>query len=351
MLCSPDRFRGVIRLLTLSGALWTVAPRGLEAEERAVPVVDLHVDLAYQHIYKGRSFAEGSGQITRSKLQSGAVRGLVLPLYLPRDASPEGRTRAELERAYAGVFSAILATDPYALPGCAVREAGGTSRGVDTYLAFEGSGQFAGHTDELERWALRGVRSFGLVHAEHNELATSSGQSESSSQGLTDAGREYVRKVFAIEGLVDVSHASDASTNEVLNLAKLLSGRVIATHSNARALAPHPRNLTDDQIRSIAAVGGVVGVNFHQPYLSRSGGRRAEFEDLVRQLEHLRKVGGIDVVALGSDFEGGIRPVAGLADAGKFQVLARALRRAGWSRPEIEQVFFRNAERVLCASR
>lgn len=346
--------RRVAHFLCWGLAVASAFPRALEAEERPVPVVDLHVDLPYQHIYKDRDFAGGSGQMTRSKLRAGGVRGLVLPLYLPRDASPEGRTLAELERAYAGVFSAILATAPYSLPGCAVRRAGGTARGVDTYLAFEGAGQFAGRRGELARWVMRGVRSFGLVHADHNELATSSGQSLQSvrgPRGLTDEGREVVREVFALGGLLDVSHASDAATDEVLRMAQTHSGVVIASHSNARVLSPHPRNLTDEQIRGIAAVGGVVGVNFHQPYLSPAGGGRAALEDVVRQVAHLRRVGGVEVLALGSDFEGGIRPVPGLEDAGKFQRLAEALRRAGWVRPEIEQLFFRNAERVLCPPR
>src|SRR5690606_16110384 len=172
--------------------------------------------------------------------------------------------------------------------------------------------------------------------------------SPGSRPGLTPKGREVVEKIQGLGGLVDVSHASDAATDEILDRAASERAIVIATHSNARALAAHPRNLTDAQIRAIGESGGVIGVNFHQPFLSGSG--RASLKNVVDQVLHLKRVAGVEHVALGSDFEGGIRPVAELADASRYQTLAQALLEAGLSRQEVRQVMGENALRVLCGS-
>jgi membrane dipeptidase len=157
-----------------------------------------------------------------------------------------------------------------------------------------------------------------------------------------------VEIVYRLSGVVDVSHASDQATDDALIIARSMGRPLVATHSNARALAPHPRNLTDAQIRGIAASGGVVGINFHQPFLAEAPGKGANLSDVVRQVKHIRQVGGIDVVAIGSDFEGGISPVPELSDASRFPVLHRALRAAGFSAQEVRKVFSQNALRVLC---
>jgi membrane dipeptidase len=147
---------------------------------------------------------------------------------------------------------------------------------------------------------------------------------------------------------VDVSHASDRAVADVLALAHETGGVVVATHSNARALCNHPRNLTDEQLRGIAATGGIVGLNFHSPFVVR--GRPATLADVVRQAQHLVRVAGVSHVALGADFEGGIRPAQGLPDASRFPQLARALLSAGLSEAAVRQVFSENALRVLCRS-
>jgi membrane dipeptidase len=123
---------------------------------------------------------------------------------------------------------------------------------------------------------------------------------------------------------------------------------VVATHSNARALANHPRNLADAELRAIAASGGVVGVNFHAPFVA--AGRPATLADVVRQVRYLTRVMGVAHVALGSDFEGDIRPPPELADVRGYQRLAAALERDGMSRSDIARIFSRNALRVLCPS-
>jgi membrane dipeptidase len=279
------------------------------------------------------------------QLQAGRFSGVVLPLFVPRDVSPTGPRALDLEAQYARVLRELMApAGGFGLPGC------GRARGatIDTWLAFEGAGPLADAPESLTAWVARGVRIVGLVHTEHNALASSSGDKRAVTYGLTEAGRDIVRRAHALGVPVDVSHASDRAVTDVLAMASRTGGVVVATHSNARRLADHPRNLTDQQLRGIAATGGVVGLNFHQPFVVR--GRPATIHDVVRQALHLVKVAGADHVAIGADFEGGIRPARGLESAAQLPALADALLAAGLSEQVVAKVFSQNALRVLCRS-
>jgi membrane dipeptidase len=327
--------------------------RGAETIERPVGVVDLHVDLPYEHAYQGRAFAQGTGQFRAADLARAGVVGVVLPLYVPRRASPTGPRLEDFETSYAKVYGALATTSPYRLPGCLPRNGG-----VRTWLAFEGVGAIARDRwvdgagmktpVSLYAWAARGVRVLGPVHALTNELASSSGAAKAPSFGLTERGRELVRAAQRLGIAVDVSHASDRAAQEILALAAESGAPVVATHSNARALADHPRNLADGELRAIAKSGGVVGVNFHSGFLSRRGA--ATLDDAVRHVKYLLDVMGSEHVAIGSDFEGEINPPPELADVRGYQALARALVARGVDRATVEAVFAKNALRVLCRS-
>lgn len=337
---APVRRAVVPALSTVSCALLVKLPAlGAEVGARPFAVVDLHVDLPFQYGYRSRPFERGTGQFVAAELARAGVTGVVLPLYVPRKVSPTGPRLSDLEDSYARVFTALAGTSPYRLPGCLP---GG---GVKSWLAFEGAGPLAHKPDALVSFAARGLRVLGLVHTFHNELASSSGESRASF-GLTPAGEELVRRALALRVVPDVSHASERATREVAALAKLAGRPMMATHSNARALADHPRNLTDAELRAIAETGGVVGVNFHAPYLRREG--RAGVADVVRHVRHLLRVMGPKHVALGSDFEGDITPAKGLETVAGYQTLARALLDDGVPDEVVEGVFSRNALRVLC---
>jgi membrane dipeptidase len=332
-------------MLELRSVLWLLAAAASAGAARAEPsfaVVDLHVDLPYQLGYHGHALREGSGQASLDQLRAGRVQGVVLPLFVPRQVSPTGPRSEDLEAQYQRVMRELFRGDGFELPGC------GAGAGVRTWLSFEGAGPLAQAPESLDAWVARGVRLVGLVHTEHNALASSSGDAHAVDYGLTPAGERVVRRAHALGVAVDVSHASDRAIDDVLAIARETSGVVVASHSNARALCDHPRNLSDAQLRAIAASGGVVGLNLHSPFVVR--GRPATLADVVRQALHLVKVAGADHVAIGADFEGGIRPAKGLNDAGHFPELARALGRAGLADHVVRRLFSENALRVLCGS-
>lgn len=332
-------------MLKLRSVLWLLVaacvPRAAEAEP-TFAVVDLHVDLPYQLGFHAHALRDGSGQASLRKLREGGVSGVVLPLFVPRQVSPSGPRLEDLEAQYQRVQAELQSGAGYELPGC------GATHGVRTWLSFEGAGPLADDPESLTAWVARGVRLVGLVHTEHNALASSSGDSRVVDYGLTDAGKRLVQRAHALGVAVDVSHASDRAVSDVLALAHETGGVVVATHSNARALCDHARNLTDAQLRGIAKTGGVIGLNFHAPFVVR--GRPAKLSDVVRQALHLVKVAGIEHVAIGADFEGGIRPAHGLADASRFPELARALIRAGLDEAAVRRLFSENALRVLCGT-
>lgn len=328
----------------LGGLPW----RGARAAERPFAVVDLHVDLPYRHVFRGMPFGEGLGQFRAPELEAAGLVGVLFPLFVP--ASTGGPRAEDYERTYGILFERILETPPYSLPGCGIRQAGpGVVRQVQSWLAFEGAAHLEPTRSDVASWMVRGVRSFGLVHTQHNALATSSSEPVGTRGGLSERGRLLLGILQELGGVVDVSHASDEATKEILQSAERAGSIVIASHSNARARAAHPRNLTDDQIRGIARTGGVVGVNFHQPFLAGSG--RASLRQVIEHVRHVIRVADIDHVAVGSDFEGGIRPVPELRSAARYQVLAQALLDAGLSREDVRKVLSENALRVLCESR
>jgi membrane dipeptidase len=304
-------------------------------------VVDLHVDLSYQLNYKKRPFDRGSGQFVADELERAGVVGVVLPLYIPREVSPEGPRGLDLESSYARVLGSLIAHAVYSPPGCV----GGKGR-VRTWLAFEGATPLRADAQAVTSWVARGVRLFGLVHTYDNQLATSSGPRAPARSGLTEAGRALAERVHALGAFLDVSHASDRTVSDVLELARRAGAPVVASHSNSRSITPHRRNLSDQQVRAIAQTGGIIGVNFHSAFLAE--GRRATLEDVVRHIRHLVAVAGVDHVAIGSDFEGDIRPPAELASATRFQSLAQALLKVGMTRRDVESIFHRNALKLLC---
>ena len=143
---------------------------------------------------------------------------------------------------------------------------------------------------------------------------------------------------------MDVSHSSRATTLAVCQDSPV---PVIASHSDAHTLRAHPRNLTDEEIRCIADTGGVIGLNFHGPFV----GSDADLAMVADHADHIAAIGGYEVVALGSDFDGYIRTPSGLEDASCLPALWAELRRRGWTEEQVRGVqgenFMRAWEKVL----
>lgn len=193
-------------------------------------------------------------------------------------------------------------------------------RGKQTcFFAVEGGAVLAGRPERVETLAGRGVRMLTLTWNGENELASGT----TATGGLKPLGRDIIRELEHCSIVADVSHLNDESMGDVIEWAQR---PVIATHSNSRRLCNVPRNLTDDQFRCIAERRGLVGLNFFTGFL-REDRKHACMEELLRHAEHFLDLGGEEVLALGSDFDGAEMP-CDLPDCGALPALAGRLTEA-----------------------
>ncbi|NQU07320.1 MAG: membrane dipeptidase, partial [Candidatus Abyssubacteria bacterium] len=161
-------------------------------------------------------------------------------------------------------------------------------------------------------------------------------------RGLTAFGRETLGEMERLGMIVDVSHLNERTFWQVMEATRK---PVVATHSNAFSIRNHPRNLTDSQIKAISERGGFIGLNFCPDFLNSGG--EASIRDVVRHARRIAEVGGVGVLAVGSDFDGIYSVPKGLEHIGKMGKLVTALRRAGFSQAEIDAIAHRNFLRVF----
>lgn len=310
-------------------------------DDPAVLVVDLHVDVPWQVHFKGRDPQLAEGHATVANLKAGAYGGMVFPIYLPDYLHKTGPLVSDAEDILGTIEKIIESSGAFLALGKGASEPGK----ITSFASIEGAGAFAVDITRIDRFIERGVRLIGPVHAKNNGLA-SSATGDAVDFGFTKVGKEFCERVYSRGAIIDVSHLSDRGFADLVPIAKKFGAPIVATHSNARALADHPRNLTDDELRAIAASGGVAGLNFHSPFVS-SKKKSPTLDDVAAQLDHMIEVAGVDHVAIGSDFDGGIKPVKGLEDASMLPALARRLKKKGMSHEDVLKVFSLNALRVL----
>ena len=198
-----------------------------------------------------------------------------------------------------------------------------------------------GAIDNLYKTYDKGVRGITLTWNYENSIGYPNCIKEFSNKGLKDFGIKLVEEMNRLGVLVDVSHLSDGGFYDVSKVSKR---PFVATHSNARTIRNHSRNLTDDMIKILSEKGGVMGLNFCAPFLGES--KISKIEDMIRHLKHIKNVGGVDVIALGSDFDG-IENKVEIENSSKMPLLAEALLKNGFKEDEVEKIFYKNVLRVL----
>ena len=210
---------------------------------------------------------------------------------------------------------------------------------IGALMSIEEGGVLGGDLDKLKQAYQDGVRLITLTWNYPNGL----GEPHCGEQHkkLTPKGIEFVEVMQDLGIIVDCSHLNDAGTEQ---LGDILDVPFIASHSNAREVTAHTRNLPDNLIKLIANKGGVIGLNFAQSFLGTSPVSR--IEDIVKHGLYLINKGGEDVVALGTDFDG-IKPNTEIKDASEMFRLYDAFKEAGLSVDQCEKLFWKNADRLL----
>ncbi|MBO1305842.1 dipeptidase [Enterococcus sp. 669A] len=221
---------------------------------------------------------------------------------------------------------------------------------LSSLLTMEEGAPLAGRLDRLQEFYDLGVRMLTLTWNFENEIGYPNAvywndeqQSlASQQQGLTEKGISIVRRMEELGMMIDVSHGSDQLVRDVLTYTKR---PFVASHSNARAICNHSRNLTDELIRGIADRGGVIGMNYYEAFIRPEGSQQSLVEGLIDHIKHFVQVGGVDCIGLGSDFDG-IEENPELADIRAIEKIELGLQAAGFTTSEIEKIFYQNVERL-----
>ena len=210
---------------------------------------------------------------------------------------------------------------------------------IGALMSIEEGGVLGGDLDKLKQAYQDGVRLITLTWNYPNGL----GEPHCGEQHkkLTPKGIEFVEAMQDLGIVVDCSHLNDAGTEQ---LGDILDVPFVASHSNAREVTAHTRNLPDNLIKLIANKGGVIGLNFAQSFLGTSPVSR--IDDIVKHGLYLINKGGEDVVALGTDFDG-IKPNTEIKDASEMYRLYDAFKEVGLSVEQCEKLFWKNADRLL----
>ena len=208
---------------------------------------------------------------------------------------------------------------------------------IAALLSIEGADLLDCEERNLEMAHAWGVRLLNPVWNRANSLCGTN--CEDPDRGLSEKGKNFLRRMEALNIYPDMSHISDAGFWDTV---KTTRGPVVASHSNARALCPHRRNLTDDQFRAIRDSGGVVGINLYNVFV---GGDR--MEDLLAHFDHFLELGGEKTLALGSDWDGDIVGAGGIRGVEEMHLLAEAMARRGYGEKLIRSIFYDNLARLL----
>jgi len=344
-------------------------------------IFDGHNDTILSLAQTGRSFFERSeiGHIDLPRAREGGLGGGFFAVYIRDPSLPEAAVtdpaKAEVilrtygdeknwpepmsleyaQSAALGYLGRLLALE---------RGSGGSVRIVRTaaelqqclddgifavLLHFEGAEPFDPDGHALEVFYAAGLRSVGLTHARRNRFAQGVPfkfpHSPDTGPGLTDEGKQFVRQLNRRRVVVDLSHITEQGFWDV---AAITDAPLVATHSNAHALTPSPRNLTDRQLDAIRQSRGVAGLNFHVGFLRADGGRDRDTPvgRIVEHIDYMVERMGIDCVAFGSDFDGAIMP-AGIGDAAGLPRLMEALAARGYSDADLRKLAHGNWLRVL----
>ncbi|WP_053956114.1 dipeptidase [Inediibacterium massiliense] len=212
---------------------------------------------------------------------------------------------------------------------------------ISAFLTIEEGGALKGKIHHLKNFYRLGVRLITLTWNYPNEIGYPSAGGVYQDQCLTKFGEEVVYEMNRLGMLIDVSHLSDGGFYHVSKLSKK---PFIASHSNARSIKNHTRNLTDHMIQILANKGGVIGINFEKEFLGE--GSMSKVEDMVAHIKHIKNIGGIDVLSIGTDFDG-ISDGLEISNMGEIHKLIHGLQKNNFSEEEIEKIFYKNSLRVI----
>lgn len=315
-----------------------------------VLTLDSHIDIPWPD--RG-DFASGASdrQVDLPKLREGGLRAVCLAAYIPQTRLDDEGREAAWVRARA-MLATIAGLESEAVAVCSsvasLRAALAQNRQV-VIPAVENGHALGGDPERVGDLAALGVRYMTLTHNGHNDLADAAiplpalGNETSLHGGLSPAGREAIALMNAKGIMVDVSHAAKTT---MMQAAEISATPVIASHSCARTLCDHPRNLDDEQLRVLRDRGGVIQITAMSSFLRPAREGHASVRDLARHVRYVADLIGVQHVGVSSDFDGGGR-IEGWEDASRSAAVTEALIAEGFDGQELALIWGENFLRVL----
>ena len=336
----------------------TVSPAAREIHHSGL-LFDGHNDLAWQMRNVGESsfdvldIAKPQPRLHTdiARLRTGGVKAQFWSVYVPAGTDLTGDALLQtlqqidivhrMHRRYSDTFQLASTADEIEQAVAQGKIAG--------MLGIEGGHSIRGSLPVLRRLYAMGCRYMTLTHSKSLDWADSA-TDEPKSGGLSPFGEEVVREMNRLGMLVDLSHVSPHTMKHALRVTK---APVIFSHSSARAINDHPRNVPDDVLKLTATNGGVVMINFFSRFvvpsaqLQENKKATGNLKVVVDHIEHVIKVAGIDHVGIGADYDGVSRVPARLEDVSTYPRITQALLDRGYDRNDIHAILGRNVMRVL----
>ena len=344
--------------------LYTVSVSGAGKKEDAMyPIIDMHCD-TISKIWKRRkdgetvSLRKNDMHLDLLRMKQGGYLCQCFALFTHlqhlRDA---GQDPYEAAKALSDTFDTEVAANPDLVRPVTTAEqilANQKDGVISALKTIEEGAAYKGDPELVKTFYNMGVRKSTLTWNFENELAFPNRMTTDpdlgtpkmvpeTEHGLKPAGKDVILLMEELGMLIDISHLGDKGIFDIFDIVKN-DTPVLASHSNARAVTPHPRNLTDEMLRLIADHGGVTGINFCIAFLNENSDV-SRVEDMIRHIRYIRNVGGIDMIGLGTDYDG-IGGTLELKGGQDMQKLADALSLAGFTTGEIEKIFYKNVLRV-----
>ena len=322
---------------------------------REITVCDTHCDTVSRVLDKGVDLGVRSdeGHIDIPRLKEGGVDAQIFACWGGRSGKPAGHyvTRVsrmidalhlQLDRNSDAISLALTAED--------VQKAERNGR-IAVIIGIEGGHAIEDDLGLLRNFHRLGVRCMTLTWNSTNWADAS--RQESQYDGLSDFGKDVVREMNRLGMMVDVSHSADKTVWDTLETS---SAPITASHSCAKTICDHPRNLNDDLIKAIADAGGVICVNFYSLFLDQEFKNQSgkdikptppPLSKVIEHIDYIADVGGIDSIGIGSDFDGMNPPPVGLEDASRMPRITEALLAKGYSTQDCAKIMGGNFLRLF----
>lgn len=312
--------------------------------------IDLHCDTITMLHYPKENLADNKRMVSIADMKKGGTLVQCFSAFVPTGYFPKpvrnkmawncfnriADKKDELLKLHSDMLVPVCCADDIEL--CRNNEK------IGVLFTIEDAGVIGNDIAKLKTAYDRGVRIASLTWNHENTLAfPNSVKPTVMEKGLKPFGVQAVEQMDELGIVIDVSHLSDGGFWDVAKTSKM---PFIATHSNSRAVTNHPRNMTDEMIKALAEKGGVMGLNFAPDFLSNRKDKQSKIKDMVKHILHIRNVGGSEVLALGTDFDG-IHGKLEVGTPSDMPLLFDALLKAGLTQSEFDNMINGNIMRVF----